>query len=139
MQTLPSIRVPDFLYGTAWKEDRTADLVELALRMGFRGIDTANQRRHYAEIRVGEALAAAYRAGTVSIAQMFSCRRSSRTRPVKIIGCLTIPRPIFLRKLRSRWPVRWNTCSAITSTATFSMVPHRRMAGAVPMPRRGSR
>jgi hypothetical protein len=36
--------VPDFLYGTAWKEDRTPLLTELALRMGFRGIDTANQR-----------------------------------------------------------------------------------------------
>ncbi len=71
MQTLPSIRVPDFLYGTAWKEDRTADLVELALRMGFRGIDTANQRRHYAEIRVGEALAAVYRAGTVTRSDVF--------------------------------------------------------------------
>ncbi|MGB9492566.1 MAG: hypothetical protein WCA92_19040, partial [Terriglobales bacterium] len=38
-------RVPGFLYGTAWKEDRTASLVEAALRAGFRGIDTANQRR----------------------------------------------------------------------------------------------
>jgi len=37
--------VPDFLYGTAWKEDRTPALTELALRTGFRGIDTANQRR----------------------------------------------------------------------------------------------
>ena len=44
---------PDFLYGTAWKEDRTAALTELALRSGFRGIDTANQRRHYFEAGVG--------------------------------------------------------------------------------------
>src|SRR5213596_3233939 len=55
--------VPDFLYGTAWKEDRTQALTELALRMGFRGIDTANQRRHYVEAAVGQGLAAAYRAG----------------------------------------------------------------------------
>ena len=47
-----SISVPDFLYGTAWKEDRTAALTELALRVGFRGIDTANQRRHYFEAAV---------------------------------------------------------------------------------------
>ena len=40
---------PQFLYGTAWKEDRTPVLTELALRAGFRGIDTANQRRHYFE------------------------------------------------------------------------------------------
>ena len=50
-------RVPDFLYGTAWKEDRTEALTELALRVGFRGIDTANQRQHYFEERVGRGLA----------------------------------------------------------------------------------
>jgi diketogulonate reductase-like aldo/keto reductase len=61
----------DFLYGTAWKEERTAALTELALRMGFRGIDTANQRRHYHEAGVGEGLAAAYRAGVVARAELF--------------------------------------------------------------------
>jgi diketogulonate reductase-like aldo/keto reductase len=64
-------RVPDFLYGTAWKEERTPALTELALRAGFRGIDTANQRRHYFEAGVGEALAAAYRAGLVTRADLF--------------------------------------------------------------------
>ena len=63
--------VPDLLYGTAWKEERTAALTELALRRGFRGIDTANQRRHYVEAGVGEALAAAYRAGLVTRADVF--------------------------------------------------------------------
>ncbi len=63
--------VPDFLYGTAWKEDRTAALTELALQAGFRGIDTANQRKHYFEAGVGEALAAAYRAGLVTRAELF--------------------------------------------------------------------
>jgi diketogulonate reductase-like aldo/keto reductase len=63
--------VPDFLYGTAWKEDRTAALTELALRTGFRGIDTANQRRHYFEAGVGHGLAAAYRAGIVTRADLF--------------------------------------------------------------------
>lgn len=62
---------PDFLYGTAWKEDRTPALTELALRIGFRGIDTANQRKHYYEAGVGEALAAAYRAGVVTRADLF--------------------------------------------------------------------
>ena len=62
---------PDFLYGTAWKEDRTPALTELALRMGFRGIDTANQRRHYVEAGVGQALAAAYRAGVTTRAELF--------------------------------------------------------------------
>ena len=63
--------LPAFLYGTAWKEDRTADLTELALRAGFRGIDTANQRQHYFEAGVGEGLAAAYRAGVVTRADLF--------------------------------------------------------------------
>src|SRR5712692_7900816 len=63
--------VPNFLYGTAWKEDRTQALTEFALRMGFRGIDTANQRRRYFEAEVGHGLAAAYRAGVVTRADLF--------------------------------------------------------------------
>jgi diketogulonate reductase-like aldo/keto reductase len=63
--------IPDFLYGTAWKEERTAALTELALRSGFRGIDTANQRRHYFEAGVGQALAATYAAGVVARADIF--------------------------------------------------------------------
>ena len=39
---LDGVHVPRFLYGTAWKEDDTQRLTELALRQGFRGIDTAN-------------------------------------------------------------------------------------------------
>jgi diketogulonate reductase-like aldo/keto reductase len=63
--------IPDFLYGTAWKEERTAALTELAIQQGFRGIDTANQRRHYFEAGVGGALAALYRAGAVSRGDLF--------------------------------------------------------------------
>ena len=63
--------VPDFLYGTAWKEDRTGALTQLALRAGFRGIDTANQRRHYFEEGVGQALTSAYRDGAVTRAELF--------------------------------------------------------------------
>jgi diketogulonate reductase-like aldo/keto reductase len=63
--------LPDFLYGTAWKEDRTSALTELAIRSGFRAIDTANQRKHYFEAAVGEGLAAAYRAGLVTRADLF--------------------------------------------------------------------
>ena len=71
MTTPPSLEIPHFLYGTAWKEDRTPALVELALLTGFRGIDTANQRRHYFEEGVGQGLAAAYRAGVVTRADLF--------------------------------------------------------------------
>ncbi len=50
---------PTFLYGTAWKEDATESLVLGALRAGFRGIDTANQRKHYFEEAVGRGIARA--------------------------------------------------------------------------------
>lgn len=50
---------PRFLYGTAWKENQTQRLTEMALRQGFRGIDTANQRRHYHEAAAGQAIKAA--------------------------------------------------------------------------------
>src|SRR6478736_5141858 len=63
--------IPNFLYGTAWKEDRTAALTELAIRSGFRAIDTANQRRHYFEAAVGEGLAAAYRTAIVTRNDLF--------------------------------------------------------------------
>jgi diketogulonate reductase-like aldo/keto reductase len=51
------VNAPRFLYGTAWKELQTHDLTLLALKSGFTGIDTANQRRHYFEEAVGEAIA----------------------------------------------------------------------------------
>jgi diketogulonate reductase-like aldo/keto reductase len=47
-----------FLYGTAWKEDDTERCVRDALAAGFRGIDTANQRKHYFETAVGRGIAA---------------------------------------------------------------------------------
>jgi diketogulonate reductase-like aldo/keto reductase len=65
------VRVPPFLYGTAWKEDATAFLVGLALEAGFRGIDTANQRRHYLEAGVGDALAEALSRGNLKREDLF--------------------------------------------------------------------
>ena len=49
--TIDSVRVPTFLYGTAWKEDETERLTREAMAAGFAGIDTANQRRHYHWLR----------------------------------------------------------------------------------------
>ncbi len=48
--------VPSLVYGTAWKEERTESLTRQALEAGFRGIDTANQRKHYFEAGVGKAV-----------------------------------------------------------------------------------
>ncbi len=63
--------LPKFLYGTAWKEDRTQQLTRLAIESGFRGIDTANQRRHYLEAGVGAAVAGAIRDGIVRRDELF--------------------------------------------------------------------
>ena len=37
-----NVTIPSFMYGTAWKKDATARLVQLAVRSGFSAIDTAN-------------------------------------------------------------------------------------------------
>lgn len=63
--------IPRFLYGTAWKEERTEALTALALNAGFRGIDTANQRKHYFEAAVGSAVLKALGAGQVTRAELF--------------------------------------------------------------------
>jgi diketogulonate reductase-like aldo/keto reductase len=69
--SIDQVQVPRILYGTAWKEDRTQPLTELALKQGFRGIDTANQRRHYHEAGVGSAIAASIREGVVRRDELF--------------------------------------------------------------------
>lgn len=65
------MKIPTFLYGTAWKEDKTRDSVLQAIEAGFRGIDTANQRRHYCEAAVGEAVLDAIKSGLVKRDELF--------------------------------------------------------------------
>jgi diketogulonate reductase-like aldo/keto reductase len=68
---LSNMAIPAFLYGTAWKEERTASLVRAAVQAGFRGIDTANQRRHYFEQAVGDALEELYQDGRLTRQDLF--------------------------------------------------------------------
>ena len=56
LTTSAGVKMPRIIYGTAWKKDRTADLVVKAVQTGFRGIDTACQPKHYNEALVGTAL-----------------------------------------------------------------------------------
>jgi len=56
LKTSAGVKIPRIIYGTAWKKDRTADLVVKAIQTGFRGIDTACQPKHYNEALVGTAL-----------------------------------------------------------------------------------
>jgi len=57
------MNIPKLIYGTAWKKDETARLVELAVKNGFRAIDTACQPKHYNEKAIGEALQSLYKQG----------------------------------------------------------------------------
>lgn len=63
LTTYNNISVPNFMYGTAWKKEATTQLVELAVASGFTALDTANQRIHYQEALVGEALLALAKKG----------------------------------------------------------------------------
>lgn len=54
--TTAGVKMPNLIYGTAWKQERTAELVVKAVQAGFRGIDTACQPKHYHEEGVGDAL-----------------------------------------------------------------------------------
>jgi len=54
--TTSSMSMPKIIYGTAWKKERTTELVVEAVKAGFRGIDTACQPKHYREDLVGKAL-----------------------------------------------------------------------------------
>ncbi len=68
---IDGIKIPPFLYGTAWKEDQTAHLTTLALEQGFCGIDTANQRKHYNEIEVGHAIQRAEATNLIDRSDLF--------------------------------------------------------------------
>lgn len=63
--SLPKTRIPAFVYGCAWKKERTADLVYKAICAGFTGIDVAAQPRHYREDLAGEGIRRALAEGKV--------------------------------------------------------------------------
>ncbi|KAF1953762.1 aldo-keto reductase-like protein [Byssothecium circinans] len=57
---------PAFIYGTAWKKEKTRELVKMAVEKGFRSVDTAAQPKHYQEQLVGEALREVYEGGKIN-------------------------------------------------------------------------
>lgn len=65
------VRVPQVIYGTAWKKERTTELVVQALALGFRGIDTACQPKHYDEARVGAGIAEACMHGALRREELY--------------------------------------------------------------------
>ena len=63
--------LPPFLYGTAWKKEKTAELVYQALWSGFRAVDTAAQPKHYREDLVGDGIRQVIKEGKVSRDELF--------------------------------------------------------------------
>jgi len=66
-----SAGLPRLLYGTAWKKEDTARLVQQAITLGFRAIDTACQPKHYDEAGVGQGVAAGLAATGLTRADVF--------------------------------------------------------------------
>lgn len=71
LTTATGLRIPKIIYGTAWKKDLTAPLVEEAIIQGFRGIDTACQPKHYYEAGVGEGIATCVKNGLVMRSELY--------------------------------------------------------------------
>ncbi len=71
IMTAHGVKIPKLIYGTAWKEVRTAGLVENALTLGFRGIDTACQPKHYHEAGVGQGIAACLNRGLLTRPELY--------------------------------------------------------------------
>lgn len=68
---IQGVKVPRLIFGTAWKGDETEMLTVNAVRLGFRGFDTANQKKHYDETAVGTALRKSIEGGLVHPEEIF--------------------------------------------------------------------
>jgi hypothetical protein len=148
------------LYGTAWKADRTQDLVAAALRAGFRGIDTACQPKHYKESGVGDAIAAVAEAADTSppitredlfLQTKYTPIRGRVPRlsqpPVHLSNCISDPLSLSSSSTPHRLTLRTNLPTfpptesfrgkqhPCTSSAYTSVEPASRVHGGEPLPR----
>jgi hypothetical protein len=67
----PPTEMPTLIYGTAWKKDRSAELVYTALKAGFRAVDTAAQPKHYREDLVGDGVRKAIAEGIAKREELY--------------------------------------------------------------------
>lgn len=63
--------VPELIYGTAFKFDETAVLVEAAIQAGFRAVDTSANKPQYRESLVAEGIAATINNGLVTRSELY--------------------------------------------------------------------
>jgi diketogulonate reductase-like aldo/keto reductase len=69
--SLPGKEAEPVTYGTAWKKERTAELVYQAIKAGYRDIDTAAMEKHYREDLVGQGIRRAVVEEIVSRGQLW--------------------------------------------------------------------
>jgi len=110
--------MPQLIYGTAWKKERTEALVTQALRAGFRGIDTACQPKHYHEPGVGAALAASLRGG-LTREQIYLQTKFTRCRGRIRNAFLTMRTPASRRRWRSPSQYHCEICRRAISMRWF--------------------
>ncbi|KAK0476836.1 Aldo/keto reductase [Armillaria novae-zelandiae] len=88
------------IYGTAWKKERTTDLVVSAVLNGFKAIDTACQPKHYREDLVGNALQTLKEVHGIERDQLFiqtkftSIDGQDRSKPLPYDPSATIPEQV---------------------------------------------
>ena len=68
-------KTPLLLYGTAWKDNKTAELTERAVKDGFTGLDTANYPTAYDESLTGDGIAATLKSG-IKRSDLFVCAKN---------------------------------------------------------------
>eukprot|EP00961_Rhodomonas_salina_P088656 1192804-Rhodomonas_salina.1 len=88
--------MPPMMYGTAWKAERSEELVLQAIRAGFRGVDTACQPKHYNEPGVGAGVHRAMETlgigrGELFLQSKFTPLRGQDPNKVNRAACLRMP------------------------------------------------
>lgn len=139
----PEVKIPKFIYGTAWKKDKTADLVYQAIKAGFRAIDTAAQPRHYQEALVGKGIKRAIDEGIVKRDELHVSLSLYHKKVYQNLMHSIDPNKIHIT-LRSRSQQHALRCLSTSRKANFrlhnlipiqpNLLPHRRTLHRHPPP-----
>ena len=93
--------LPDFLYGTAWKEDRTETLTEMALVQASAGLIPPTSDATITKLALVKRCLP-HITPESSLAQIFFYKVNLPIRTGRTTGFRTIPKPACLSRLPSR-------------------------------------